>query len=139
MITELVFSVPTRDWNQDAMGATEQIFKFLAYLRGIETLMNEQNMTKVLEFLAYLRGIETYIALEWTENGERVFSVPTRDWNVDERTEHDKGFGVFSVPTRDWNKYGSTTSFRILSVFSVPTRDWNVRLDTAAATTAVSF
>ena len=103
MITELVFSVPTRDWNQDAMGATEQIFKFLAYLRGIETLMNEQNMTKVLEFLAYLRGIETstvrllpsvfslFLAylrgietLDWTRQRPQppwVFSVPTRDWN----------------------------------------------------------
>ena len=59
-------------------------FEFLAYLRGIETLVAGENPTRKQKFLAYLRGIET-TQTKWADRYiATVFSVPTRDWNEDE-------------------------------------------------------
>ena len=103
--TNCVFSVPTRDWNLAILPYNPAIMWFLAYLRGIETIV-------------------IYILLEYLLI---VFSVPTRDWNGIMADESDmRATEVFSVPTRDWNQLVVLLPKQSAAVFSVPTRDWNV-------------
>jgi len=54
-----VFSLPTRDWNDRRCRRSASAAEFLAYLRGIETVLAAVARVNYYLFLAYLRGIET--------------------------------------------------------------------------------
>ena len=114
-------------------------------------------------FSAYLRGIETVPPRGRWYALERVFSLPTRNWNLafprffatsppgfqptyEELKHHSSGGeagmsrDVFSLPTRNWNYCRNFhMSNKISSVFSLPTRNWNKTRMAPSSTRNCSF
>jgi len=98
-------------------------------------------------FLAYLRGIETDMFGIGREEDHVIFSLPTRNWNLQAwvllllrcrflaylRGIETNIIGceflpfkmIFSLPTRNWNPEGYEGDEMATEIFSLPTRNWN--------------
>jgi len=61
------------------LSMTQYMKQFLAYLRGIETNKKILRRRRACGFLAYLRGIETLLQRNALHRRRSVFSLPKRD------------------------------------------------------------
>jgi len=103
--SQSVFSLPMRNWNNNALSICWCQQPFSVYLWGIETRRRKCRNWRSLKFSVYLWGIETrrWIILQ---RRQRAFSVYLWGIETSNLTIHLYRFNqVFSLPMRNWNLF----------------------------------